>query len=149
LEVVNIGAAGTFIVPVRIAPAKLRARIREALSFTPEIMIFPARAILELIESAPFNPHDLVDGARPCVTIMSSVPAGSPKLPLHAPSRADWEVKVQRVSGCAALSLWRPRGKHILYPNAVIEKAFGIQGTTRSWSTIEKIGRILASVSGK
>jgi uncharacterized protein (DUF1697 family) len=30
-----------------------------------------------------------------------------------------------------------------LYPNAVVEKKFGVAATTRNWNTIEKVVKIL------
>jgi hypothetical protein len=30
-----------------------------------------------------------------------------------------------------------------VYPNAVIEKAWGVRATTRDWATVEKVGRLL------
>jgi uncharacterized protein (DUF1697 family) len=30
-----------------------------------------------------------------------------------------------------------------LYPNAIVEKQFGVAATTRSWNTIEKVATVL------
>jgi uncharacterized protein (DUF1697 family) len=74
---------------------------------------------------------------------MSAQPKRLPKLPLCAPDNDLWKVKVLRIQGPLALSLWRPGEGKLLYPNEVIEKAFQITSTTRSWATVEKVARLL------
>ena len=74
---------------------------------------------------------------------MSKPPASLPKLPIYAPEQRKWEVKVVRITGLCALSLWRRLKENALYPNQVIEKHFGVATTTRNWNTIEKIAKIL------
>jgi hypothetical protein len=32
-----------------------------------------------------------------------------------------------------------------VYPNAVIEMAWGVRATTRDWATVEKVGRLVAA----
>src|SRR2546428_8526913 len=46
--VVNLGAAGTFVVRESVSEAKLRAEILRRLPFKPELMICPARDVLAL-----------------------------------------------------------------------------------------------------
>jgi uncharacterized protein (DUF1697 family) len=76
---------------------------------------------------------------------MSEPPVSLPKLPIYAPNKGNWEVKIVRIKGMLVLSLWRRLKENPLYPNQVIEKKFGGTTTTRSWSTIEKVAKILNS----
>src|SRR5213595_3855678 len=46
--VVNIGAAGTFVVRGKVRQTKLRDEILRRLPFKPELMICPAREVLAL-----------------------------------------------------------------------------------------------------
>src|SRR5687767_3594867 len=46
--VVNIGAAGTFIVREKVSEAKLQNEILRRLPFEPELMVCPARDVLAL-----------------------------------------------------------------------------------------------------
>ena len=143
LEVVNVGAAGTFVVRAKIPAARLRAQILERLSFKPEIMIYPAHDIVQLVPPALSAEESTAGNVRIFVTATAKAPVLPSKLPLFAPEKARWEVKIVRISGNLVLSLWRPLRKQSLYPNEVIEKNFGVAGTTRSWNTIEKILKVL------
>ena len=146
LSAVNIGAAGTFVVRSKVSDKVLRDRILNLLPFKPEIMICPAAEIVALMSGDPFHGIPLDKSLRAVVTIMSAPAVRPPKLPLYAPDPGKWEVKVVLIEGRAALSLWRPGDGKILYPNEVIEKAFHVASTTRSWSTIEKVARLLGEV---
>jgi uncharacterized protein (DUF1697 family) len=144
LDMVNIGAAGTFVVHRKISDARLRAEILQRLSFQPEIMICPRDAMVALMKENPFRKQALATNDRPFLSIMTKAPAKLPRLPLSVPAGDRWEVKLVRVIGNLALTLWRPAGPNPVYPNEVIEKQFGLSTTTRSWKTIEKICKILS-----
>ena len=77
------------------------------------------------------------------VTILAKRPAKLPKLPIYAASVDKWEIKISGVVGTAVLSLRRRVKDGRLYPNQIVEKQFGVPATTRSWSTIEKVAKIL------
>src|SRR4051812_27970863 len=89
LDVVNIGAAGTFVVRAKVTAPQLRARVLDCLKFKPDVMIRPAKEILALAESQRFKDHDVNTETRAFVTMMSKDPAPSPTLPLCAPDEAN------------------------------------------------------------
>src|ERR1019366_7616601 len=69
--VVNVGAAGTFVVRQNVSQATLRAEILRRLPFEPELVVCPARDVLalmrnDLFQDAPDETKDL----RNYVTIM-------------------------------------------------------------------------------
>ena len=72
------------------------------------------------------------------MSVMERAPKPS-ALPIERPSGKPWEVRVLRVDGRYAVSLWLRRWARILYPNEVVEKAFGVPATTRAWSTLDAI----------
>jgi uncharacterized protein (DUF1697 family) len=142
--VVNLGAAGTFVVRQGVSQATLRAEILRRLSFKPELVICPARDLFTLIRSDPFrDAPDETKDLRHYVTIMTRAPRTLPPLPLEKPDGKKWEVKLIAITGRFALGLWRRQTNGILYPNAVVEKHFGIPATTRNWNTITSINDIL------
>lgn len=143
-EVMNIGAAGTFVVRKNISQATLRAEILRRLTFKPELVICPARDVIALEQSNPFqDAPDETRDLRHYVTVMTKAPRTLPPLPLEKPAGNKWEVKLIAVNGRFALSLWRRQTNGILYPNAVAEKHFAIPATTRNWNTISTICKIV------
>jgi uncharacterized protein (DUF1697 family) len=142
--VVNIGAAGTFVVRQNVSQATLRAEILRRLSFKPELVICPARDVIALMRSDPFqDAPDETKDLRHYVTVITRAPKSLPPLPLEKPAGNKWEVKLIAITGRFALSLWRRQTNGILYPNAVVEKHFSIPATMRNWNTISAISHIL------
>jgi len=143
LDVVNIGAAGTFVIRKPISRAALRAEFLKRLPFEPEMMICTARDVLALANETTFLSEGSKKDIRPFVSVLAKRPGKLPKLPILQPVGASWEVQVVSVIGCFALSLHRRQGPRGIYPNEVVEKQFGLPATTRNWNTIEAIYDIL------
>jgi uncharacterized protein (DUF1697 family) len=143
-DAINVGAAGTLVVRKASSPAALRAVLEERLWFKTELMICHGGEILDLVKRDPFHdaPAETKD-LRRFVTVMAKAPRTLPPLPLEKLAGNKWEVRIINITGQFALSLWRRMGRAIVYPNAVVEKLFGIPSTTRSWNTISAIGDIL------
>jgi uncharacterized protein (DUF1697 family) len=143
LDVVNVGAAGTYVVRKVIRPIALRAELGKKLPFEADLMICSAREVLDLIAQEPFSSVRAGTDMRRFVTVMARHPQPIPRLPVDKPSGEEWQVRVIAVYGSFALSLWRRLGRSIVYPNEVVEKTFGVAATTRSWNTILKIRDLL------
>jgi uncharacterized protein (DUF1697 family) len=143
LDVVNIGAAGTFVVRKKLGPAALKAKLLEALEFDAELMICPDRDLLDLTDDDPFVVEPGPKDAKRYVTIMAKPAKAPPRLPITQPAGPNWEVWVFALWGRYAFSHARRLGERVVYPNAVIEKHLGIAATTRNWNTIEAIVKIL------
>lgn len=126
LDVTSLGAAGTFVVRGRIDAAGLRDRFRRELPFEVEVIVVKPRRL------------DPPTGGRPFVSVLAKRPRRV-RLPFHAPSKRDWQTRVDRVEGRIVLSVWRRRGKTLVYPNEVVERLFGVPATTRAWSTYEAV----------
>lgn len=140
--VVSVGAAGTFVVRKNVNQLKLRAEIWRRLPFKPELMICPARDVLALADSKPFCDAPTGKDVGRFLSVMQKAPRPLPRIPLEQPAGGPWKVRIIAVSGRFALSLRRPGRKNI-YPNAAVEKLFGVSATTRNWNTIETICQIL------
>lgn len=148
--VVNIGAAGTFVVRETVSDARLREAIFNRLPFKPELIICPAVEVvvlatpymLEQVKAKLFQDEHAPSGMTRYVTILQNAPTKPSGLPLEFPATGKWEVKTIAIIERFALSLHRPGPKKI-YPNAVLEKALGIPATTRNWNTILAIHKIL------
>jgi len=140
LGVVNIGAAGTFVVREKVSPAKLREEILRRLPFRPELMICPARDVLALVRGSWFDDAPVGKDVGRFVSVLEKAPRAKPTLPIEQPVGSRWEVRIIAIIGIFVLSV-RRLGQ--TYSNAVVEKHFRVPATTRNWNTIETIGDVL------
>jgi uncharacterized protein (DUF1697 family) len=143
LDVVNIGAAGTFVVKKPVTAAAFRAALAGRLSFETDIMICSASEILALAEDDPFSDPPSGRDLRKLVTVLAKKPKTLPKLPIRRPEGKEWQVDFFGIAGRFAFTFWRRGSGALIYPNAVAEKVLRIPGTTRSWSVIEAACRFL------
>ncbi len=143
VDVVNIGAAGTFVVRKKISQAALKARLLEALKFDAEMMICPEGEVLDLVDEDPFASEPGPKEATRYVTVFAKPPRTISGLPLMQPVGAKWQVKFFAMRGRFAFSYARRLGERVVYPNAVVEKQLGLPATTRNWNTIEAIAKVL------
>jgi uncharacterized protein (DUF1697 family) len=141
--VVNIGAVGTFVVREDVSESALRAAIAKKLPFKCEIMICPARDIMKLTAKDPFARQPSGTDITRFVNVLHKRPRALPPLPLSLPSNDDWLLKIIAIQGRFVLGLYRRQMKAIGYLGK-IEKLLGVPATTRSWSTIEKVIKILS-----
>jgi uncharacterized protein (DUF1697 family) len=143
LDVVSVGAAGTFVVRKPVSEPRLRAEILRRLPFEPEVMICRDRDVLELERASPFPKARSREELRRFVSVLGRRPRAAPALPLERPAGGPWQVKLVAIAGPFVASLWRRTGRAFLYPNEVVEKELGVPATTRSWSTIAAVCELL------
>jgi len=141
-DVVNIGAAGTLVVRKRIARAKLIAELKRRLPFEAEIMICSGDAILHLVASAPFKGLPADRNIIHFVSVLGRRPKSSASFPLHLPADGVWGVRVMGTQNQFIYGMHRREMRAIGYLGS-LEKIFGAKVTTRSWSTIVAISRVL------
>jgi uncharacterized protein (DUF1697 family) len=142
LDVVNLGAAGTFLVRGRATPAAIRREILTRLKFELDLAVVPAREILALVRSEPFRGMTFSKELRGWAAILCARPKVTPPLPLAAPAGKAWSVRLDRIEGSFALGLYRRAGGSV-FPNQVVEKALGVPSTTRWWETIVKVAQLI------
>jgi uncharacterized protein (DUF1697 family) len=152
-DVVNIGAAGTFVVRATVSQATLRAEMGTRLGFYADIMIVNGRALVEFARGEPFGRRPPAKDEQRFLSVVVKQPAGRrlgeggarcvPALPLTYPANDGWQIKVVAVSGVFVASVWRRQQGTPIYPNAVVEKQFGVFSTTRNWNTVETVCKIL------
>ncbi len=143
LDVVNVGAAGTFLVRARASTASIRHEILSQLKFEPEVAVVPAREVLALVSAAPFPRVTFSKDVRGWVAVLCGRPKTPTTLPLATPAGSSWSVRFDRVEGRFAIGLWRRRPSGFVSPNQVVEKALGVPATTRYWETIQRLARLI------
>jgi uncharacterized protein (DUF1697 family) len=142
-DVVNVGAAGTFVVRKPISQAKLRDELARRMPIQAEMMICRASEIRDLASGEPFADDASDAEVTRYVSVLAKSLRTLPALPIHRPDGDEWQVKVIGVKGRFALSLHRRLGRTLVYPNEVVEKHLGGSATTRNWNTIFAVCDIL------
>jgi uncharacterized protein (DUF1697 family) len=140
LDVVNVGAAGSFVAFATTSQKVARAEFAKRLPFAAEMMICTGADIARLVAADPFAKSR---DDRPFVAVLSRRPTKLPRLPITFPSGDAWEVKLIGVVGTFALGHWRMLGKSPPDATAIIERALGARATNRTWNTILKIREVL------
>jgi len=141
-DVVNIGAAGTFVVRAPVPQAALLAEIRTRLAFEADIVTVKERELVGFAGSAPFGRRPPAANEQRFLSVLLTRPRNVPSLPVIYPSDNTWQVKIMAASGKLVASIWRRLPGTPIYPNAVLERQFGV-ATTRNWNTVEAICKIL------
>jgi uncharacterized protein (DUF1697 family) len=146
-DVVNVGAAGTFVVRKPLSRAKFRSALLRKLPFEAHIVLCEGRDLMRLETENPFgiqpSPPDVVR----FVSILSKAGGVRASLPVTFPSEGEWLVRVIASEGQFVFGMYRRHMKTIGYLGQ-IDKLYGVPATTRNWNTIIAIMRILKSPTG-
>ena len=141
-DVVNVGAAGTFVVRKRGSRAKFRTALLRKLPFEAEVVLCDGRDLMRLETENPFaaepSPSDVVR----FVSILAKAGGVRVSLPVTFPSDGEWLVRVIASDGQFVFGMYRRHMKTIGYLGQ-IDKLYGVPATTRNWNTIIAIVRIL------
>jgi uncharacterized protein (DUF1697 family) len=139
-EVVNVGAAGTFVVHKPGPRTKFIKELQRNLPFETTVVICADRDLIGLEAKNPFKTQ--AKGPK-IVHFVSISSKGSVKIPpTTLPPKGPWFVKVIGSRNQFAFGIYRRHMKTITYLSQV-DKLFGETATTRNWNTITTILRIL------
>jgi uncharacterized protein (DUF1697 family) len=141
-DVVNVGAAGTFVVRKPGARAKFRAELLRKLPFAAEVVLCDGRDLLRLETENPFG----TEYSRPhivrFVSILSKAGGLRASLPVAFPPEGQWLVRVIASKEQFVFGVYRRHMRTIGYLGQ-IDKLFGVPATTRNWNTLLAVVRIL------
>lgn len=142
-DVVNVGAAGTFVVRKPGSPAGFTAALARKLPFDTQIVVRDGRDVLRLESDHPFGTEAPGAGVTRFVSILpTSRRRLGRTLPVVLPPDGDWLVRVVESRNGFVFGMYRRHMKTIGYLGQV-DKLFGAKATTRNWNTIMAIIRIL------
>jgi uncharacterized protein (DUF1697 family) len=141
-DVVNVGAAGTFVVRRPGAKAKFRADLLRKLPFKAEVALCDGRDLIPLEKDNPFGTELLGPETVRFVSVLSRAAALHAALPVAFPSEGEWLVRVIASNKQFVFGMYRRHMKTIGYLGR-IDKLFGVPATTRNWNTILAVVRIL------
>ena len=141
-DVVNIGAAGTFVVRKPGAQTKFREALRKQLPFECDVIACDGREVLRIEKD---NPFEREQAGKEVVRFVSTLPpqrGPAPEIPLSLPNDDEWLVRLIAQDGQFVFGEYRRHMKTIGYLGQ-IDKLFGGRATTRNWSTMMSIARVL------
>ncbi len=142
LDVVNIGAAGTFVIRRPVTRARLRAELARWLPFDAEIMICEGREFARLLSATHFSGQPVRRDLVRFVSVLSKRPRSGPSTPMTFPSSGRWLLKILAREDRFVFGVYRRHMKVIGYLGTV-DRLFGVPATTRNWNTIAAIARVL------
>ena len=141
-DVINVGAAGTFIVRNPGSRSRFRAELLRKLPFEAKVVLCDGRDLIRLETENPFG----AEASRPdvvrFVSILSRAGGLRATLPVAFPRDGDWLVRVIASEKQFVFGMYRRHMKTIGYLGQ-IDKLFGAPATTRNWNTILAIVRLL------
>jgi len=145
-DAVNVGAAGTFVVHKPGVRAEFLAEFRRKLPFEATVACCDGRDLMRLEQDNPFGtelPADVVS----FVSVLSASGRRSVSLPIAIPDSGEWLVRILGSKNRIVYGVYRRHMKTIGCLGQ-IDKVFGAPATTRSWSTILSVIRILKASPG-
>jgi len=140
-DVVNVGAAGTFVVRKPGSRARFRAALVDRLPFAAAIAMCDGRDIVRLENENPFT-----TAARPgivrFVSVLTSRGHARVGQPIALPNEKGWFVRVVGTDGPFVFGEYRRHMKTIGYLGQ-LDKLLGAAVTTRGWNTMLQVARLL------
>jgi uncharacterized protein (DUF1697 family) len=141
---VNVGAAGTLVVRKPGARTPFLAELRRKLPFEATIACCDAGDLVQLEKDNPFGTEPVPENGVRFVSILSGPLASPVALPMSLPEDGAWLVRILGSRKRLVYGVYRRHMKTIGYLGQ-IDRIFGARATTRSWTTIVSILRILES----
>jgi uncharacterized protein (DUF1697 family) len=141
-DVVNIGAAGTFVVRAPTSQARLRAELSSRLPFEASIIICKGQDLLDVAKYKPFGDEPAGSGVVRFVSIMAKRPSLAPSIPMSFPGQGMWLLRILATEKRFVFGQYRRHMKTIGFLG-MIDGVFGVPVTTRNWNTIMAIVEVL------
>ena len=142
LDLVNIGAAGTFIIRSPVSQTQLHSELRKHLPFETHIMTCASRELLATVSQNPFDGIPMRADLVRFVAVLAKRSRSLPVLPLQIPSEGKWFVRILCCHGRFVFGCYRREMKSIGYLGSM-DKILGAPATIRNWNTINQILKIL------
>jgi len=140
--VVNIGAAGTFVIKGRLSQKRWRSELLRHIPFEAEVMICTGHELIAAASNHPFDDQTPPFEIIRFVSILSKRPRLSPSLPTCIPASGKWLVRVLSIHNRFLFGIYRREMRSITCLGA-LDDVFGVPATTRNWNTIKSILKVL------
>ncbi len=147
-DVVNIGAAGTFVVRRPGTRTKFREALTSQLPFEAHVAFCDSRDVLALCREHPFGPGPPRPGITRFVSVLSKASRLRPALPATLPPTGEWLVRVVGSTNRFVFGEYKRHMKTITCLGR-LDQLFGVPVTTRNWRTLEQVARVLQGSKAK
>jgi len=144
-DVVNVGAAGTLVVRKLGTQARFVAELRRKLPFDAVVASCDSSELVRLEMDKPFRAERLRPDHVQFVSILSKDGRAKASLPATIRSDGEWFVRIIGARNRLVYGVYRRHMKTIGHLGR-IDELFGAPATTRSWSTILSVLRIVSSL---
>jgi uncharacterized protein (DUF1697 family) len=141
-DVVNVGAAGTFVVRRPGSSPRFRAELLRNLPFDGKLILCNGRDLIRLETENPFGPEPPHAGTTRFVSILPKAGGVRVSFPITFPTDGEWLVRVIASTGQFVFGTYR-RHMRTIAQLGQVDKLFGVPATTRNWNTIMAVIRIL------
>jgi uncharacterized protein (DUF1697 family) len=145
-DVVNIGAAGTFVVRAPTSQTRLRAELSRRLPFETSIIICKGQDLLDVAKCKPFGDAPAASGVVRFVSVMAKRPSLVPSIPMSFPRQGKWLMRILTTEKRFVFGQYRRHMKTIGFLGR-IDGIFGVPVTTRNWNTIMATVEVLKNPS--
>jgi len=126
---------------------KIEKKLKEVTGHEVTVILRTFSEIEVLVKQNPFRKIKPGSDGVLFVVFLSAMPTTKPKLPLVSKPE---NLEVLTIKDGAAFVVSRRKKNGLFgYPNNFVEKQLGVSGTTRNWSTVNKIVGFAANVEGK
>jgi len=146
-DLTNVGAAGTFVVQAPGARAAFEAALRREIPFETQVAICDGRDVIALEKDNPFGDLPASPELVRFVSILPGTTRARPRMPILLPGEREWFVRVVGARKCFVFGEYRRHMKTIGCLG-MLDAIFGAPATTRSWTTMLSIARMLSRPSG-
>jgi uncharacterized protein (DUF1697 family) len=141
-DVVNVGAAGTFVVRKPGQGAAFRAELTRLLPFDTEVVVCDGRDLVRVVTEHPFGTEPAPPDVVRFVSVLSRASKLRASVPITLPPSGEWFVRLVAAKRRFVFGVYRRHMKTIGYLGR-IDRIFGVPATTRTWRTIHAIVDIL------
>lgn len=141
-DVVNVGAAGTFVVRKPGSRAELRAAVLGRLPFAAEVVLCDGRDFIRLELDHPFGPEQTRSDIVRFVSFLAKSCRVRVAMPMALPPGGEWSLRIIGMKNRFVFGEYRRHMKAIGYLGK-LDKLFGVPTTTRNWNTVLAVVRIL------
>jgi uncharacterized protein (DUF1697 family) len=146
-DVVNVGAAGTFVVWKPGPRGRFRAALAKELPFEADVALCEGRDLVRFVAEHPFGTKPAAPGVTRFVSVLVKARTLQAAIPFALPREGEWLVRVLGASDRFVFGTYRRHMKTIGYLGQM-DKLLGARATTRNWNTIMAVVRILQGEEG-